>query len=154
MAEETFRFLTCGWDIDRAKQLVGGREPTVKIPVAEYAPSTIGRPPEKGGDGVTTMHLGMIGVDWKRAETDATIDTDVPVIAILAPLGKDGGKAVLMIDGYHRLAKAVLTGEEELDAHLLTGEEERQVRDPRGAFGQWDKMLEEADAAARSELGS
>jgi hypothetical protein len=64
-------------------------------------------------------------VNWRKAESDK-VDLDVPVITAYGSMGK------IPIDGWHRIAKALLKGLKELPWLALTKEESKKVHTYNG----------------------
>ena len=107
---ELFLFEGNQWDVDQAKELIRTKRPR-KIRTMDISgvSALIGKPPV---DGKGTINLG-VAVAWNRAASDE-IDLKVPVI--LVPY-RD---SYLPIDGWHRIAKAVLKGITELPCVIMT----------------------------------
>ncbi|GAA4924082.1 hypothetical protein HD597_011233 [Nonomuraea thailandensis] len=100
---EFFQILGWSWDITTAKKLAQGRTPERLIVTEWWA-----------------AMLNLVAID---AEHAARVDLSVPLIAATVPTG-----GILIIDGWHRLCKAVTIGLPELHAVVLTAEEERACR--------------------------
>ncbi|NBF00257.1 hypothetical protein FE391_43630 [Nonomuraea sp. KC401] len=100
---EIFQMLGWRWDITAAKQIAQGRVPEGRI--------------------VTEWWAGMLNLIVIDAEHAARVDLSRPLIVATVPTG-----GMLIIDGWHRLCKAVTIGVEELSAVVLTAEEERACR--------------------------
>ncbi|GAA4102295.1 hypothetical protein [Nonomuraea soli] len=100
---EWFQILAWRWDITTAKQFAQGRVPRGRLDPAAW----------KG-------MLGLIAINIEHA---ARVDLSEPLIAAPVPNG-----GLLIIDGWHRLHKALNTGVTELFAVVLTAEEERACR--------------------------
>ncbi|MFB4267834.1 hypothetical protein [Nonomuraea sp. GTA35] len=100
---EIFQMLGWSWNITAAKKLTQGRAPDGVIMTEWWAGM-----------------LNLIGID---AEYAAQVDLSEPLIAATVPTG-----GILIIDGWHRLCKAVTIGLPELYAVVLTAEEERVCR--------------------------
>jgi len=64
-------------------------------------------------------------VDWERAQTDVSIDTSIPLV--LAHFAYDPTPTILPIDGYHRIARAVLRNVASLPSVLLSKKESNAV---------------------------
>ena len=67
-----------------------------------------------------SMYYEAVKIDWDKAEKT---DTAIPVIAAT----EEGGKLVL-IDGWHRYAKALRTRLTEIPTVILTEEETQKIR--------------------------
>ncbi|MFB4284996.1 hypothetical protein ACBJ59_57700 [Nonomuraea sp. MTCD27] len=100
---EFFQMLGWSWDITAAKKLTQGRAPEGVIVTEWWA-----------------AMLNLVAID---AEHAAQVDLSEPLIAATVPTG-----GILIIDGWHRLCKAVTIGLPELPAVVLTAEEERACR--------------------------
>jgi hypothetical protein len=102
---EQFTFAGVHYDLAKAKELI---KATV-------------RPVENKPLGLfKAMYYEAVKIDWDKAEkTDPTI----PVIAAT----EEGGRLVL-IDGWHRYAKALRTRLMEIPTVTLTEEETKQIR--------------------------
>ncbi|MEV4581509.1 hypothetical protein AB0K16_50570 [Nonomuraea jabiensis] len=100
---EIFQMLGWSWDITAAKQLTQGRAPEGLIMTEWWA-----------------AMLNLVAID---AEHAAQVDLSEPLIAATVPTG-----GILIIDGWHRLCKAMTMGLPELHAVVLTAEEERACR--------------------------
>ncbi len=124
-----------------------GRAPNFRAPVEPLVRYNLGSqadPDEYNGDGV--MLLGMIGVERERIMS-AEIDTSVSLIGVCIPHPDDpnGRDTLLIIDGWHRIAKAYRTrfclcASEtctitHLNVHVLSEEEERKVHIRGPALG-------------------
>lgn len=110
LQNETFSYQHEGhtylWNVTRAKAIVEERprEPDLF------------RPQEQG---VSVAHIAQRypSLDWEYART-----TDMSLPLLFVPFAG----AAQLIDGWHRLGRAVLEGVTELPAYLLTEEEARQ----------------------------
>jgi hypothetical protein len=102
-AVEWFQILAWRWNITVAKQLAQGREPHGRL-----------------DPGAWEGMLGLIGINTEHA---ARVDLSEPLIVAPVPNG-----GMLIIDGWHRLHKALNTGVTELYAVVLTAEEELACR--------------------------
>jgi hypothetical protein len=109
--EETFQLMSRAWDVQAAKRLIAKKRarPVYSIPMASLAP-LVGKP--------GSFTFGTITVDWDAAKM---ADTSVPLVL----LSQDQG--CIPIDGYHRIARAVLDGLTELPAVVLTKIESKKV---------------------------
>lgn len=105
---EVYTFWTSSFDVDMAKKLVLERNlPVANIQLDELA-SFAKRPKEK------TSHNIMHQFDWEKIDSDV-VDLDFPLILINHP--KAG---IMVIDGWHRIAKATNNGIMELPGFCLT----------------------------------
>ncbi|MFI6296658.1 ParB N-terminal domain-containing protein [Nonomuraea sp. NPDC050790] len=120
---EWFQILAWRWNITTAKQLAHGREPQGRLDPAAWK--------------------AMLGVITINTDHAARVDLTEPLI--MAPVPNGG---MLIIDGWHRLHKALNTGVTELQAVILTAEEEAACRifggEPHNdegydAYGEYDE---------------
>ncbi|MEV0621719.1 ParB N-terminal domain-containing protein [Nonomuraea sp. NPDC050404] len=100
---EFFQLLGWRWDITAAKKLTQGRTPERRIMTEWWA-----------------VMLNLVTID---AEHATQVDLSEPLIVATVPTG-----GMLIIDGWHRLSKAVTIGLPELSAVVLTAEEEHACR--------------------------
>ncbi|MEU6718656.1 ParB N-terminal domain-containing protein [Nonomuraea sp. NPDC046802] len=108
---EIFQMLAWRWDITTAKKLTRGRTADGRIEPREWA--------------------GMLRLVSISREHAAQVDLSEPLIAATVPNG-----GMLIIDGWHRLYKALTTGVSELPAVVLTIEEELACRIHGGEKGE------------------
>ncbi|WP_177227719.1 ParB N-terminal domain-containing protein [Nonomuraea pusilla] len=99
------------WDITTAKKLTRARTPEGRIEPREWAGM-----------------LQLVSIDTEHA---AQVDLSEPLIVATVPNG-----GMLIIDGWHRLYRALTTGVAELPAVVLTAEEELACRIFGGEKGQ------------------
>ena len=119
---ETFRFLRHAWDVQKAKELLIARKrplPVVEYDLDELRQLLSVESFDKDGK-LLGFSLG-VSVEWDRIRADIAkpeaeqqIDLNVPVILVLTP-----EKSGLVIDGYHRIGKAVLLKRTKLPAVVL-----------------------------------
>ncbi|MFC4014803.1 hypothetical protein ACFOY2_46810 [Nonomuraea purpurea] len=100
---EVFQMLGWRWDITEAKKLTQGRAPDGQIVTERWA-----------------AMIQLVAID---AEHVVQVDLSEPLIMATVPNG-----GMLIIDGWHRLCKAVAFGVAELPAVILTEEEELACR--------------------------
>ncbi|SEH02411.1 hypothetical protein SAMN05444920_12669 [Nonomuraea solani] len=100
---EFFQMLGWRWDITEAKRITQGRAPDGWIVPERWA-----------------AMIQLIAID---AEHAYRVDLSEPLIMARVPNG-----GMLIIDGWHRLCKAVALGVAELSAVILTEEEELACR--------------------------
>ncbi|GAA3616000.1 hypothetical protein GCM10022419_121610 [Nonomuraea rosea] len=100
---EIFQMLGWRWDITQAKRITQDRAPDGRIQTRWWA--------------------GMIQLVAIDAEHAAQVDLSEPLIMATVPNG-----GMLIIDGWHRLCRALALGVEELFAVVLTEEEELACR--------------------------
>lgn len=102
---ENFVFAGKHYDIAKAKELIKATpRPIENKPLSTFK----------------SMYYEAVKIDWDKAEKT---DPAVPIIAVT----EAGGKLVL-IDGWHRFAKALRTRLTELPTVTLTEEETLKVR--------------------------
>ena len=93
------------FNVDKAKRIVEGRKTT------------------------TWIRPSQVATIMKNIEIDAdhamTRDLSIPIIAITLILGEQ--KDVFVIDGWHRLAKALIKGDLPVFMHILDEEETKRV---------------------------
>ncbi|MGW4569438.1 hypothetical protein ACWEN3_46405 [Streptomyces sp. NPDC004561] len=93
-------------------------------------------------DWVAAYHLNLLKPDYEGAPwcpvfgPDQThfnaahaMQTDLDKPVVIATLQFDGNPAVLLIDGVHRVYRAMIEGRSTLPACMLTAAETAQVRD-------------------------
>lgn len=101
---EQFVFAGKHYDLAKAKELIkAAPRPVEKRPLAQFKP----------------MYYEAVKIDWDKAEKT---DTEIPVI-----VATEDGKPVL-IDGWHRFAKALRARLNEIPAVVLTEDETKQIR--------------------------
>ncbi|MBG0824898.1 hypothetical protein HS048_29810 [Planomonospora sp. ID91781] len=108
---EMFHLLAWRWNVTTAKAYAAGRTPNTHLNPASWS-------------GL----LALIVIDTEHART---VDLAEPLIAVPVP---DGG-GPLVIDGWHRIHKALATGVERLPVIFLTAEEELACRVHGGEKG-------------------
>jgi len=115
---EVFQFASNQWDVAQAKELIRTKRPR-KINTMDISgvAALVGKPPV---DGKFSIHIG-ITVNWEVAASD-DVDLEVPII--LVPY-RD---SFIPIDGWHRIAKAVLKGITELPCVVMTLAETRLIK--------------------------
>ncbi|MFF0861409.1 hypothetical protein ACFYUV_06630 [Nonomuraea sp. NPDC003560] len=118
---EFFQMLSWRWDVTAAKKFIQGREAEGRIDPREWS---------------GMLHL--VAIDPEHA---ARVDMSEPLIVITVP---DSG--MLIIDGWHRLYKALDTGVPELAAVILTTEEELACRIFGGESSDEDDDYEEEES--------
>jgi hypothetical protein len=105
---ELFEFMFASFDVREAKRLITAKPRETEMVRTDVLRAFL------GPRGIT--------VDRKRVKADPLIDVSVPLI--VATLDT----SCLPIDGWHRVAKAIAEGIEEIPALYLTREETEQVR--------------------------
>lgn len=111
---ETFVFVGYEIDVDKAKEIVSDGREVREYPVAELA-NLIDYPKKDGQIKAFVIHIDDDHVDH--------VDLDIPIILAPGP----SGKSHLVIDGHHRIAKAVKEQRETIGYCMLTSEETRWV---------------------------
>ncbi len=103
------------WDVEKARALVVGRQPDVLLLDEDLAEQS----------------KEQLDVDPEWALLHADLSDPVIVIPLPAELFEDFGSDAgdLVIDGWHRIVRAVHQGMGELPAHFLTPNDERLLRD-------------------------
>ncbi|WP_431898380.1 hypothetical protein [Nonomuraea sp. bgisy101] len=99
------------WDVSAAKKLAVGRVPDTRVEVAAWA-----------------AMARLIGIN---ADHVPNVELDEPLIAVPVP----NGEGPMIIDGWHRICKALRRGVPELDAVALTSDEELACRIHGGEKG-------------------
>jgi hypothetical protein len=100
------------WSIERAKAACEGREPTGEVPLEAIK-------------GTMDMNEGSKDIDDAFAMTK---DLSKPLICVLSPIRHEGKLSIIIIDGWHRMRKAVLTNTPSLKFYLLGPQIEEQCR--------------------------
>lgn len=118
LEEEWFRFIGTRFDVRRAKQLIVERPRFVELMDPEPCRPYIDFPDE---DGKPLIH---IPIDFARLEGWGENEGTFPFPVITAQL--EEGRIV--IDGWHRAAKALMQGDEKIPAVALTEEESKEVQ--------------------------
>lgn len=130
---ESFRFLAFAWDIDRAAAILrrAPRTPT-SVKVAEAA----------------QLRALIRTVD---NPTGRPVDLRWPLIAV--QLGTIG---TLIIDGYHRIDRAIAERVETLPMHVLSYAEERacRIRPNRSVWANLDKEISRPPEEPKHPTGS
>ncbi len=118
---ETFYLLSSAWDVAAAKRILQAKK---RLTLSVLSVSEVGellqKPAVQNENGSFSFNLG-VRVDWKRAATEE-VDLSVPVILAYTKRG-----SLLPIDGYHRIAKAILNGIPTLPCVCLTKAESKKV---------------------------
>lgn len=114
---EVFEYVNHAFDVTKAKELIRQKPRKVGVMNISGLVGIIGSPPVEGGP----MHLRVVTIDWNKAQSDAV---DLEIHCILVPW-RD---SALPIDGWHRLAKAKVTGKTALPYVILTKKELKQIQ--------------------------
>jgi len=107
---EVFSFIFRSWDVNEAWKIIQAkkRKNKIMVPIEEIK-----------------QYFGYVKVNKAYADK-IDLSKIQPLIAVTLK-DEDGGKFALVIDGWHRIYKAMKSGVKELPAYLLTLREERQV---------------------------
>ncbi|WP_433435365.1 hypothetical protein [Nonomuraea sp. CA-141351] len=108
---EMFQLMAWRWNVSHAKKLTADRTPGGRVEVAAWA-------------GL----LQLIHIDDEHAQQ---VDLSEPLIVVPVPNG-----GLLVIDGWHRIRKALTSGVKHLLAHVLSVEEELACRVHGGEKGE------------------
>jgi hypothetical protein len=120
--DEVFTFVGHSYDVSKAVEILLARG----IDVGHMIVADVERLVQRSNG--STITIG-ISVDWNFIHDDAElpdddccIDIRVPIICAYTPVGN-----FLPIDGWHRIAKAILKGVQELPAVCLTEQESKKI---------------------------
>ena|SRR5579872_1099078 len=117
---ETFTFLNIVWNVTEAKRIIASKPRRLdEIEVSEAA-LLVHR---SGASMGQTLPIGP-RIDWNRVDGDPAVDLQVPVIVAWVP----EADSYLVIDGWHRIAKAIMVSVARLPAVALTRTESRVAR--------------------------
>ncbi len=105
---ELFVFAGVRYDLARAKELIKATPRPIEMKSIALFKS---------------MYYEAVKIDWDKAEK-----TDTAIPAIVATEAAEGGPKLVLIDGWHRYAKALRTRLTEIPVVLLTEEETKQIR--------------------------
>ena len=120
---ETFRFGwgAFEWDVDKAKEIVAGREPQ-ETDIANVA-NAVDYPVEKTEDGVEHWRIDRVHVLEEHVDH---VDPDEPIILGWYPAEMET-KGNVVLDGHHRIARNIKDGTGRIFYHLLTQEESDSI---------------------------
>lgn len=124
-SRERFRFGPLEFDIDKARDM-GGKEPNAMVQVSP---------------------------DWSHQiniDTDAALQSESKNPVMIAQVPTTNGVQNLLIDGHHRMFKALHDGKEEIAAHVFSPQESMDLCDTHPDLK--DKMLADL-TRARDEAG-
>ncbi|MER7009932.1 hypothetical protein ABT324_00690 [Saccharopolyspora sp. NPDC000359] len=123
---QTFRFGTWQWCVDTAEELIRD-DPSAATLVAEGDISGLGKllPFHPDPPGVVPLIRVHVDIDYAM-----TTDLSKPIIAarLVSEAGEDCG--VVVVDGWHRVFRALWEGRVHLPTYLLSNETERACRIP------------------------
>lgn len=129
---EQFRFLTRLFDVCAAKRQIATHPRQIfGLPMDTFkswvgAPEIVWLEPDENGRRMADNDsLGMISIDWDRAKE---ADLSVPVI-VAHMIEDDSSVHSLVIDGWHRIARATLEGIDVLPAVVLLPNETAEIMD-------------------------
>lgn len=121
---EIFRFLTRGWCITQAVELIKTDPTAAEFVEAADITGLDGyvdlTPPEPG-----MMRLFVVNIDKEYALTQTDLDKPIVVVRIMSG---DEDLGCLVIDGWHRVYRARIDGRTSLPAYLLSADAEGMVR--------------------------
>lgn len=135
---EYYEFFASRFDVRTAKQLIDLYPRSIRqMRIGERLKAEFGKPffelefgewetDENGRRFQRAINIddsGIIGVDWHRAASDE-IDLKIPLI--IAQIKREQTHTII-IDGMHRIAKAIMQGIETLPCVYLTVEETEQI---------------------------
>ena len=112
---ETLWLLGCEWDVDQAYNLMKGRQP-IEVSTSQLS-SVVDYPPNP--EGVDLLGLKR-AVDVGHLDH---IDPTKPVVVGRAPLGVGGKVISILLDGSHRIARAVRDRVRVVPTFLLSEDE-------------------------------
>ena len=115
---EVFNFVSTQFDVELAKKIIREKPRSIMKMDITHLDKFVGKKPKQEGGSYTLTP--MISVDRSKFEGDV-VDLSMPVIVA------SKGKSTLPIDGWHRIAKALELGLNDLPAVLLTEEETREI---------------------------
>jgi nitrogen fixation protein len=101
---ECFCFLSYCWDVTAAKQIAAN------LPIGRFDP---------------TSWFGWLGAITLDEDHIPTVDLERPIIAVKLA---DAGGASMIIDGWHRIARAQRDGLTDLPVTVLDEDQERTIR--------------------------
>lgn len=106
--------ITYTWDVVAGQQLANGRE----ILMEAVEPL------------VKALQEGAAEISYRRVLTDASINPDLPCLVVPLPFPPqpDGSTQHVLIDGWHRVARAWGEGRSEIPIVILTEAEELLIR--------------------------
>ena len=117
---EFFSFIGQGFDVTKAKQILSNKG-SVEIDTLdlENLRDFVKIPGQKNK---SVLLCSVVEIDWNRIYNDDSIDLTVPVIVAN---NKYGG--VVVIDGWHRVGKAIINGLTELPCVVLSKKESQEI---------------------------
>jgi len=135
--KELFRFGDRVWDVEKAQKLVSARKPFISTEEVkglwswicdDHDDPKLWEPLPDGKGRKFIGRTGMIYVDWKYVRSMPKSRLRKPLL-IGQVRGLDNGKKIqsLVIDGWHRIARAKLEGIERLPVSWLNPQETAAV---------------------------
>ncbi len=115
---EVFEFAGHAFDVRAAKELIRQKPRKVEMMNISGIAGLVGSPPVEGEVKITAFG---ITVNWDKARSE---DVDLNIPCLLVPW-RD---SALPIDGWHRVAKATVIGQNELPYVILTKKELKQIQ--------------------------
>lgn len=117
-----WRLVRLSFDVRAAKGLLAAKKQLKvhNVSFKSIADQLLCMPPKE--DGSYSLKIGGVTVDWDRVKADeGQIDLTVPILLAETKFG------TMVIDGWHRIAKATLLGLETLPGVLLTKAETKKI---------------------------
>ena len=96
------------WDVTRGNAIAADGRPTLPFRLADY-----------------DITLEWIQQNYQEIDLEYARTTDMTRPFLVIPFGRD---ECLIVDGWHRLTRAVMESVEELPMYLLTREEARSIQ--------------------------
>lgn len=125
---QTFRYGAWVFDIDRARTILDEQHrDTVPASVDVWGSAyhlSLLRPDYQG-----EPWCPVFGPDLSHFNVEHAMQADLGVPVILATMLFEGTPAVLLVDGVHRMYRAMAENRSTLPAHILSAEETRLIRD-------------------------
>lgn len=125
---QTFHYGSWVFDIDRAQKLLAEQpRAVVQTPVADWAAAYHLHllTPDYDGE----PWCPVFGPDQSHFNAGYAMQTNLDKPVIIATMQFDGNPALLLIDGVHRMYRAMIEGLSTLPAYILTADETAKVRD-------------------------
>lgn len=102
------------WSIEACKEIIGDSQPQVEMRPEHWQ---------------LALDSNSLAHEINRDYATTQCDFDEPLIAVASPEPNDPPGAMILVDGWHRILGAILTGRTKpMMVHLLTREEEMQCR--------------------------
>ncbi|MER5549903.1 hypothetical protein ABT072_47830 [Streptomyces sp. NPDC002589] len=127
-SRQMFRYGGWVFDVDRARRLLEEHPRAVEpTPVADWSDAyhlSLLRPDYDG-----PPWCPVFGPDQSHFNVDHAMRTDLSKPVTIATMDFDGAPALLLIDGVHRMYRAMTEGRPTLPAHVLTIAETATIRE-------------------------